>query len=346
MTDELPWPFAGRVAGLIAGEDDMAGSYHLEHLAATLPDIVTRASDMVTEATGLELPGDPDVAVVTRREWVDRNLGSYGRLVGDHLPQSVSSMPDEPTTGEALSRRVVVTEVGALLGFLSKRVLGQYELVLPTDDEADSIAFVGGNILGMERNNQFSPAEFRMWIALHEAAHRAQFVGVPWMRGYFRSLISEMIEQSKSNRGRLRRMAGTVRTARREKAPVIDEKGIMGFVASPAQAVTLDKVQALMSLLEGHGHFVMDRIGDDVLTSQERMSAILKNRRNDPRTEVLFRLTGIEMKMRQYKDGQDFIEDVERRASLDLVDIAWEGPEMLPTLTEIRDPAAWVDRVG
>ena len=101
-----------------------------------------------------------------------------------------------------------------------------------------------------------------------------------------------------------------------------------------------------MSLLEGHGHFVMDRIGERVLTSQARMSAILKNRRNDPRVEALFRITGIEMKMKQYAEGEQFIAEVERIASLDLVDTAWEAPEALPTLTEIRDPAAWVRRVG
>jgi coenzyme F420 biosynthesis associated uncharacterized protein len=253
---------------------------------------------------------------------------------------------DEATPAEAISRRLVVTEVGALLGFLSKRVLGQYELVLPTEDEADSIAFVGGNILSMERTNQFSPSDFRMWIALHESAHRAQFVGVPWMRSYFRSLISDMIEHSKSNEGRFGRMYSRVRDARRSSQPIIDERGLMGFVASPAQSETLDRVQALMSLLEGHGHFVMDRIGEQVLTSQARMSAILKNRRNDPRVQALFRLTGIEMKMKQYDEGEQFISDVERLASLSIVDTAWESPEALPTLGEIRDPEAWIRRVG
>jgi coenzyme F420 biosynthesis associated uncharacterized protein len=343
MTDELPWPFAGRVAGLIAGEYDLAGSYHFDRLVETLPDVVASASVMVSESTGLELPGAPDVAVVSRREWVDRNIGGYTKLVGDALP---AFRADEATPAEVISRRLVVTEVGALLGFLSKRVLGQYELVLPAEDDADSIAFVGGNILSMERSNQFSPADFRMWIALHESAHRAQFVGVPWMRSYFRGLISEMIEHSKSNEGRLGRMYTRVREARRASEPIIDERGLMGFVASPAQSEMLDRVQALMSLLEGHGHFVMDRIGERVLTSQGRMSAILKNRRNDPRVQALFRLTGIEMKMKQYDEGEQFIAEVERLASLAVIDAAWESPESLPTLAEIRDPEAWIRRVG
>lgn len=344
MTDELPWPFAGRVAGLIAGEDELARSYHFEHLAATLPTVVGEASEMVTEATGLELPGAPAVAVVSRRDWVERNLGGFTEMVESGLETTRLGDPDRP--GAAVARRLVAAEIGALLGFLSKRVLGQYELVLPSEDDADSIAFVGGNVLAMERNNQFSPRDFRMWIALHETAHRAQFKGVPWMREYFQGLIGEMVETSKLTQGRLRRMATRVRDARRADEPIIDERGLMGFVATPAQSETLDRIQALMSLLEGHGHFVMDRIGEQVLTSQARMSAILKRRRNDPRVEALYRLTGIQMKMKQYEEGEEFIAGVERMASFELLDAAWQGPELLPTLDEIRDPAAWVRRVG
>ena len=124
MTDELPWPFAGRVAGLIAGEYDLAGSYHFDRLADTLPGVVASASAMVTEATGLELPGAPAVAVVSRREWVDRNIGGYTKLVGDALPAFRS---DEATPAEAISRRLVVTEVGALLAetFAEKEQTGQ-----------------------------------------------------------------------------------------------------------------------------------------------------------------------------------------------------------------------------
>ncbi len=344
MTEELPWPFAGRVAGLIAGEHDLARSYHFQHLASTMPSVVAEASAMVTAATGLELPGDPSVAVVTRREWVERNLGGFTKMVGSGIESS--SIGDSDRPGAAVARRLVAGEIGALLGFLSKRVLGQYELVLPSEDDADSIAFVGGNILSMERSNQFSPTDFRMWIALHESAHRAQFKGIPWMRDYFQELIGEMVESSTVTRGRLKRMANRVRIAHRDDEPIIDERGLMGFVATPAQSETLDKIQALMSLLEGHGHFVMDRIGERVLTSQARMSSILKRRRNDPKVEALYRLTGIQMKMKQYEEGEEFVAGVEKVASFTALNAAWRSPEHLPTLAEIRDPESWLERVG
>ena len=120
----------------------------------------------------------------------------------------------------------------------------------------------------------------------------------------------------------------------------------MGIFATPQQRDVIDKVQALMSLLEGHGHVIMDRIGARVLVSQPRMSAILRRRRQDQRTAAFFRMVGLEMKMKQYEMGEKFVMGVEREAGFETLDIAWRGAEYLPTLTEIREPQSWLERVA
>ncbi len=347
MTDEVPWPFAGRVAGLVAGSYPLGLSYHTEQLRSSLPPIAGRANLLVAESTGLELPGAPEVIVVGRRDWAERNIAAFSKLMEpaeQRIAQRLGSVGADEI-GPTVARRLVAGETGALLGVLSRRVLGQYELVLPTGDDGDSVAFVGENILQMERNHQFRPAEFRLWLALHELAHRAQFVGVPWMRDYFQGLVQEMIASAAPEPGRLRRVVAEVRR-RRRSGPIVDERGLFGLLASPRQSATLDRIQALMSLLEGHGHVVMDRIGQQVLISQGRMSSILKARRADPKLAAFFRLTGIEMKMRQYERGEQFVLGVERLADWDALAAAWSGPESLPTLAEIEDPGAWLRRVA
>jgi len=127
---------------------------------------------------------------------------------------------------------------------------------------------------------------------------------------------------------------------------VFDDRGIFGLFASPAQREVLDKVQAMMSLLEGHGHVVMDRIGADHLKSQKRMSQVLKGRRQDRRTAAFFRLIGLEMKLKQYRLGEKFIHVIEREAGWDTVSMAFRGASSLPTLEEIEDPLAWLRRVA
>lgn len=348
MNDELPWPFAGRVAGLVAGEHPLGSSYLVDHLATALPPIVERAAGLVAQETGLELTGHPEVLIVSRRDWIDRNLGSFSHMLEPaerNLAERFEKVGAD-SLGPALARRLVAAETGALLGFLARRVLGQYELVLPTGEDADTISFVGSNILALERSHQLRPPEFRLWVALHEVTHRAQFAGVAWMRPHFMTLVEEMVASSQPDDGRLRRVLAQVIEARRSNRPLVDERGLFGLFASTRQLEVLDRIQALMSLLEGHGHVVMDRIGARVLTAPQRMSSILKARRADPKLAAFLRITGLEMKMRQYELGEAFVQKVESLAGWEVLDIAWTSPEKLPTLQEISEPRSWLDRVA
>ena len=335
-------PVASKVAATVSGEYPLAGTYHEERFAAQAPELVARASVLVEAETGLEGIGEPEVAVIGRLEWVENNVESFGRL----LEPLTDKMDDG--LGKSIAQPIVGIEMGAVLGLLSRRVLGQYELVLPSDDGefGDKVLFVGANILAMERQFEFRPDEFRFWVALHECTHRLQFVGVPWLRSYFLDLVRQLVAKSRPQQGRLRHLGSSLRAAVAEGKPLIDETGLFGLFATGEQRQVLDQVQALMSLLEGHGHVVMDRIGERELAGQARMSALLKQRRNDPRTAALFRILGLEMKMRQYDDGAKFIEGVERHAGWEALDAAWASPQHLPTLEEITNPVLWLNRVA
>lgn len=340
---KVDWPLAVSVGARFAGSYPLEGTYHEERLARQVPQLVERAGEMVAEETGLDGAGRPDVAVVGRRGWVENNVASFGTL----LAPAEERLAKQEGIGANIAGRVMGAEIGAVLGFLSRRVLGQYELVLPSPDQefGDTVIFVGPNILSLERQQEFRPSEFRFWVALHECTHRLQFVGVPWMRGYFLGLVEELVATTKPEPGRLARLTGEVREAAAAGRPVVDEAGIFGLFASPEQRQVIDRVQALMSLLEGHGHVIMDRIGARELVTQERMSAVLKARRRDARTAMLMRLIGLEMKLRQYELGARFITTVERRAGWHALDAAWIGPEFLPTLDEINEPERWLARI-
>lgn len=332
----VPWSVAVSVAEKLAGTHPLAESYHIEALSHEAPDLVRRAEALVVEETGLPSVGTPVTEVVGRVAWVQRNVDFFSAI----LPEP-SVGP--PTVGE----RLTAAQTGALLGFMSRKVLGQYELVLPTDsDSGDAVYFLGPNVFAMERTHQLRPSEFRFWLALHECTHRLQFVGIPWMRDYFFSLVMELVERQQPEPGRLKRIAGELAEASSANEPLIGESGLVGMLASPDQLETLDKVQALMAMLEGHGHVVMDRIGERMLVSNKRMSNLLKGRRKDPKMAAFYRLTGLEMKMRQYDMGEQFILDVERSANWDTLARAWESPEALPTLAELEDHTSWLARVA
>jgi uncharacterized protein (DUF2342 family) len=76
------------------------------------------------------------------------------------------------------------------------------------------------------------------------------------------------------------------------------------------------------------------------------MARVLKARRRDARFSAFLRLTGLEMKMKQYEQGERFMLAVERQGGFGAIDRVWEGPQNLPTLDEIRDPSRWLERVA
>lgn len=310
--------------------------------------VTEEVSGIVPEATGLSLPGTPNTVVIDRADWIDRNVATFTHLTEPARRKLEERMEEAGTrhqSAAAMAERVVAVETRAVLSLLARRVLGQYELVLPTGEAGDVVAYVGPNILQLERTHQFKPAEFRYWVALHELTHRAQFQGIPWMRDYFLSLVTELVESARPEPGILGRVAEEVTHRRARGRPIIDERGLLGLFGSPEQNAIVDKVQALMSLLEGHGHVVMDRVGAERLKSQDRMSRVLKGRRLDKRTAAFFRLTGLEMKLKQYKQGEKFILTVEREAGWETINLAFRGASSLPDLNEIRNPTAWLERV-
>jgi putative hydrolase len=166
------------------------------------------------------------------------------------------------------------------------------------------------------------------------------------MRPYFLSLVHELVSADAQEKGRMGRIASQIRTAVDAGEDPIGEHGLVGLLATPGQKEVINRVQALMSLLEGHGHVVMDRVGEREIVDVRRMSNVLKARRKDPKSAAIMKLIGIEMKMKQYEDGAKFIAEVERLASWDTLSVVWESPESLPTLAEIGDAKAWLDRMA
>jgi coenzyme F420 biosynthesis associated uncharacterized protein len=346
----VDWSLAEKVAVRAAGREPFAESYHYASLAADFEELTALAELQVAEATGLRsAAGDARARVTDRQGWVRANIASFQRLLRpltDRLEENLRSNPFAP-----VATRVAGAEMGMVLGWMSSRVLGQYDLLVIEDEnpqDQDIVYYVGPNVIGLEKRFAFPPREFRHWLALHEVTHRAQFTGVPWMREHFLGLVAQTVDSVDPDPKRfldaLGRVAGDVRGG---KNP-LDDGGIMALLASPEQRDVLDQVAGLMSLLEGHGDVTMDRAGADQIPSAERFGAVLRQRREqgNPVAKLLQKLIGLEAKMKQYEQGERFIEVVEREGGTELLDHAWIEPGNLPTIAEIRDPEAWITRVA
>jgi uncharacterized protein (DUF2342 family) len=110
----------------------------------------------------------------------------------------------------------------------------------------------------------------------------------------------------------------------------------------------VDRMQAAMSLIEGHAEHTMDAIGAEVLPELPRLRAAMTRRRESRGLpwRVLERLLGLELKMRQYELGRSFCDAVVDAGGQQALALAWSGPEALPSTAELEDPALWIARMG
>lgn len=344
--DPVAWDVAEKVAKRVAGRDPLEDSYLYSSLAPDFEEFTALAQELVEKETGLvSTAGAARARVTDRAGWVEANLASFRRLLRP-LTDRLGERLGEGRVA-SVGRSVAGAEVGALLGWMSTRVLGQYDLLVIEDEEPekqDIVYYVGPNILSLEKRYGFPPREFRLWIALHEVTHRAQFTGVPWMRDHFLSLVESSLDAFDPDPKRfveaLRRAVDEMRAGRNP----LDEGGIVSLFATPEQSAVFRRIQGLMSLLEGHGDVVMDRAGADLIPSGGRFKQVLHQRRQSTGgARMLQKLLGLEAKLRQYHDGEVFLETIEK-ADPAAISVLWKGPEWLPSIDEIRNPDRWLAR--
>jgi coenzyme F420 biosynthesis associated uncharacterized protein len=315
--------------------------------AAVLSEMAAIAQERVAELTGLRPPTTPaEVRVVDRPEWIRSNLASFQTLL-----EPLFERLEQRTTRHPRARRVTAqvagAELGGLLGAMSARVLGQYDLLVQRDT-GDAVYLVGPNLALIEQRYGFPPDEFRMWVLLHELTHRAQFTGVPWMRAHFTGLIDQSLSLVDPDPQAVFSALREGLRDRDEARERVRDGGVLSLIASPEQRALMRRLGGMMSLLEGHGEVTMDRAAVDLVPSAPRFGEVLRarRRRGSPLGRLVQRLVGLDAKLEQYAAGERFVAALESTGGRAMVDRCWVTADNLPTLDEIRDPPLWLARMG
>jgi coenzyme F420 biosynthesis associated uncharacterized protein len=348
----VDWALAQRVASGALLLKPSPATYRSSALQGQFDDLTARAETLVSEATGLHSRhGSARAKVTDRPGWAAANVRSIERLVGPallELQRSRAAKLGGPSL--VVGRAVAGTQLGLMLAYMATRVLGQYDLLIndETPEDQDLVSYVGPNIVAVEEQYGFAPSQFRLWLALHEVTHRMQFTAVPWLRDHFVGLITELLGPLSGDPANFAEMVKRVATEVRAGRNPAGESGVMGMLATPEQRLALSKISGMMSLLEGHGDVTMDRAGAGEVPGAAHFSAVLHERRTNAKglTRLMSKLLGLDAKMRQYAEGERFVQSVEAAGGPALMARVWEGPDWLPTLEEIRDPALWVARAG
>src|ERR1022692_3458717 len=124
-------------------------------------------------------------------------------------------------------------------------------------------------------------------------------------------------------------------------------ESLIEAMQSPRQREILERLTAVMTLVEGHGDFVMDAVGPAVVPSVAHIRAKFTARRASGNRieQTIRRILGIDLKMKQYQQGSAFVQAVVAEAGMGSFNRVWTSPQTLPTKDEIARPLRWLERV-
>jgi len=342
----IDWILAERIAGYVAGTGDAPPP------RADLATLATESEARVTAYTGL-VPARPlpEPEGIGRREWVSSNVAAMRLLLDPVLEKSANSLGPLKPAMQLATGLVLSTEVGVVLGYLAQRVLGQYELVLLDEAVAERpprLLFVLPNLGQAVKTFGAEEQEFMTWVALHEVTHAVQFAGVPWLHGYLSGLVRELLASAELRLDTPRKLRMPSGEELKRIFEALRRGDLISIVTSHAERATLDRVQAVMAVIEGHAEHVMDAVAPDLLPNLPKLRAAIDRRRRSQSglSRLVAKLLGMDMKLRQYEQGKIFCDSVVREAGVAALHRVFSGPDALPSLDELRDARAWLARTA
>ena len=340
----IDWIVAQRIATFVAGTGSASEP------TADLAALAAESEARVVAYTGLKPARPlPPPEGISRKEWVSSNVQSMRLLLDPVLQRATDNLGTLKPAVEIGMGIVLSTEVGVVLGYLAQRVLGQYELVLldeAVEDRPPRLLFVLPNLGQAVQTFSADEQEFVTWVALHEVTHAVQFAGVPWLHAHVAGLVSELLKSAEVRLDAPRKLQVPSMDEVKRVMSHLRRGDLISIVTTTPEREMLDRVQAVMAVIEGHAEHVMDAVAPDLLPSLPKLRSALDQRRKSQSglSRLVARLLGLELKLKQYEQGKAFCDAVVRERGPGALHHLWSSPEALPTLAEIQDPPAWLAR--
>jgi len=356
----INWDLAASTAARLAPAGPVLSEAAMGEAVDSLRRLADVSVEHVHQITGLEAARDlrdSSVLVVDRASWAKANTQSFAVMLKPAMEKMLESRRGTLSPGAAsVSGAITGSQLGAVLAFLSSKVLGQYDPFAAlaegsTAPAGGRLLLVAPNIVAVERELNVAPEDFRLWVCLHEQTHRVQFAAAPWLRHHMLEQIDELSVHLLGNVDSLMERATAAARSLKDRTASGNTPGrgaILDLLQDPEEKAAISHLTAVMSLLEGHANVVMDAVDASIIPSVKTIRQRFNDRGKDRGVIEKFirSLLGLDAKMRQYSDGARFVRAVVDVAGMEGFNKVWESADHLPTEPEIHDAKLWLDRMG
>lgn len=351
----IDWAQARDIA-IAMSRDEVLSMPDRRRLDAEYRELVARCVPIVSDYTGDQLPEAPErTFAFDRIDWVNANIDAFERmfapLEGLNLLGDAASRTIAAELMGTLNQKILSAEVGLLLGYLARKVLGQYDLTLLGREPMapGRLYYVEPNIRAAEKTLGLPSKDFRMWLALHETTHAFEFEAHPWLRDHFNGMLERYFAFLREDAANLRAngLGGLRLYLDRLREGGGESGSWLESLMNAEQRALFTEMQATMCIVEGYSNHVMNAVGRDLLPNYTLISRRFAQRQEQrsQADRLLAKLTGLDVKMEQYRLGEQFIDRVVAERGHDFARRVWTGPDFLPTMAEIRHPELWLARI-
>ena len=349
---------ARQVAGALGGTTDEKVDLAL---VADLSDAVHSSEALLASYTRLPFVEPMRVKVMGRAEWIRSTLEAWRwlfeplavRFTGELAKlggESAAEGSEEGTTLDAVMGQVgplmLGLQVGTLVGHLAKEVVSRYDLAIPRESDP-ALHVVWTNARELADEYGIDHESFQKWLALHEVSRHLTMASAPWVIRYYRSLLLEVVDALEIDTADIEQRLTELQTRGMEALEVEVDPQTIPLAQTERHRKALERLHAFMAVFEGYAGHASAAVASELVPDRSKIDEGMARHKASPSEgkAMLATLLGLSFDRTLQTAGETFCAAIFKLKGLDALNRVWTAPDYLPSMAEIRDPFAWIERV-